>query len=112
MEQKENAKLVAKVVEIPTGLAYTCISLGFVTAGIILYTLFMAAAFKIKLFEGLQRWPTISKLAVLGGPALIALGFYFSTVQTRRYMVVPLLVYLLITNLGRLVISLRSKELP
>jgi hypothetical protein len=112
MEHKAKVKRFINVVEIPTGLAYVWISLGFVTAGLILYTVFMVAAFKIKLFEGLQWWPTISKLTLLGGPALIALGLYFSTVETSRHMIVPLLVYFSITSLGRLVISLRSKDRP
>lgn len=109
MERKADVKFYINVVEIPTGLAYGWIFLGFVTAGILLFALFMAAAFKIKLFDGLQQWPAISKLTLLSGPALIALGLYFSTIETSRYMVLPLIAYFLITSLGRLIVSLRSK---
>ena len=82
------------------------------TAGIVLYALFMVGAFKIKLFEGLQGWTMISKLTLLSGPVLIALGFYFSTIQSSIYMIVPLVVYFSTSSLGRLVVSLRSKEGP
>jgi hypothetical protein len=74
MQQRREAKLVDFVVHIPTGLAYAWIFLGFVTAGMLLYAFFMAAAFKIKLFRGLQPWSAISKLALFSGPPLIALG--------------------------------------
>jgi len=100
MQQRRETKLVDFVVHIPTGLAYAWIFLGFVTAGMLVYTFFMAAAFKIKLFRGLQQWFAISKLALVSGPPLIALGLYFSTIQTRYYLLVPLAVYYSIRTLG------------
>jgi hypothetical protein len=100
-------KSVDVVVHIPTGLAYMWIFLGFVTAGLLLYGFFMAAAFKIKLFEGFRKWPTLSKLALFSGPPFIALGLYFSTIQTRDYMLIPLVVYLLISYLA---LRLKSKD--
>jgi hypothetical protein len=111
-QQRTEAKLVANVVYIPTGLAYVWIYLGFVTAGMLLYTFFMVAAFKIELFRGLQQWPAISKLALFSGPPLIALGLYFSTMQTRYYMVIPLVVYFSISTFGGRAIALKSKEPP
>jgi hypothetical protein len=44
MQEKTEAKLVVNVVHIPTGMAYAWIYLGFVTAGMLLYTFFMAGA--------------------------------------------------------------------
>jgi hypothetical protein len=100
MQLRTEAKTVDFVVHIPTGLAYAWIFLGFVTAGILLYTFFMAAAFKIKLFRELQQWSAISKLALFSGPPLIALGLYFSTIQTEYYMLIPLAVYYSISSFG------------
>ena len=77
MQQRRETKLVDFVVHIPTGLAYAWIFLGFVTAGMLVYTFFMAAAFKIKLFRGLQQWSAISKLALVSGPPLIARTILF-----------------------------------
>jgi hypothetical protein len=110
MQKRTEAKLVANVVYIPTGLAYVWIYLGFVTAGTLLYIVFMAAAVKIKLFRRLQQWPVISKLALFGGPPLIALGLYFSTIQTRYYMVIPLAVYFSISTFGWRAMALKFKE--
>jgi hypothetical protein len=112
MQQRTESKLVANVVYIPTGLAYVWIYLGFVTAGALLYIFFMAAAVKIKLFGGLQQWPAISKLALFSGPPLIALGLYFSTIQTRYYMVIPLVVYFSISTFGWRAMALKFKEPP
>jgi hypothetical protein len=110
MQQRTEAKTVDFVVHIPTGLAYAWIFLGFVTAGILLYTFFMAAAFKIKLFRGLQQWSAISKLALFSGPPLIALGLYFSTIRTEYYMLIPLAVYYSISTFGWRATALKSKE--
>jgi hypothetical protein len=100
MQQKSDAKSVAYVVHLPTGIAYAWIILGFVTAGLLLYAFFTAAAFKIKLFRGLQQWSAIAKVGLFSGPVLIALGFYFSTIPTGYYMLIPLIAYLLITSFG------------
>jgi len=102
----------ATIVDIPTGLAYGWIVVGFVTAGLLLYAFFMAAAIKIKLFSGLQRWPAISKLALFSGPPLIALGLYFSSLQTGYYMLIPLVVYFSITTFGLRAIASKFKEPP
>jgi hypothetical protein len=69
-EQKTEAKSVANVVHIPTGLAYAWIFLGFVTAGLLLYAFFMAAAFKIKLFRGCDSGPRYRNLFYLAGQLL------------------------------------------
>ena len=112
MQQRTDAKLVAFVVHIPTGLAYAWIFLGFVTTGMLLYAFFMAAAFKIKLLRGLQQWSAISKLALCSGPPLIALGLYFSTKQTSYYMLIPLAAYYAISSFGWRATALKSKEPP
>src|ERR1700722_15250186 len=100
MQQRTDAKLVDYVIHLPIGLAYVWIFLGFVTAGLLLDIFFMAGAFKIKLFRELQQGPAISKLALFSGPPLIALGLYFSTIQTSYYMLIPLVVYYAITTFG------------
>jgi hypothetical protein len=112
MQQRTEAKSIANVVHIPTGLAYVWIILGFVTAGLLLYAFFMAAAFKIKLFRGLQQWPAISKLALFSGPPLIVLGLYFSRIQTGYYMLIPLAVYYAISSFGWRTTDLKSKQPP
>lgn len=111
MQQRTEDKL-AYVVDIPTGLAYAWIFLGFVTAGMLLYIFFMAAAVKMKLFRGLQQWPAISKLALFSGPPLIALGLYFSTIQTRSSMLIPLVVYFSISTFGWRAKASKFKEPP
>ena len=111
MQQRTEYKL-ATIVDIPTGLAYCWIVVGFVTAGMLLYAFFMAAAIKIKLFSGLQQWPAISKLALFIGPPLIALGLYFSSLQTGYYMLIPVVVYFSITTFGWRAIDSKSKSPP
>jgi hypothetical protein len=112
MQQKTESKSVAYVVHLPTGVAYVWIILGFVTAGLFLYAFFTAAAFKIKLFGGLQQWSAIAKCGLFSGPPLIALGLYFSNIQTSYYMLIPLAVYFLITSMGWSSIASKSKEPP
>jgi hypothetical protein len=112
MQQRPNAKLLAYVIDIPTGLAYAWIFLGFVTAGMLLYALFMAAPVKIKLFRGLRQWPAISRLALMSGPLLVALGLYFSTIQTSYYMVIPLIVYFSISIVSGRAKATKFREPP
>jgi hypothetical protein len=101
---------VAYVVDIPTGLAYAWIYLGFVTAGLLLYVFFIAAAFKIKLFWRWRRWPISSKLALFSGPALLSLGLYFSTIQTGYYMLGPLIIYFAISAVGCRAIAVKFEK--
>jgi hypothetical protein len=112
MQQRADAKLVGYVIHIPTGIAYAWIFLGFVTAGMLLYAFFMAAAFKINLLRGLQQWSAISKLALFSGPPLIALGLFFSTIQTSYYMLIPLATYYAISTFTSRSRVLKSKEPP
>jgi hypothetical protein len=110
--QRKEGKLVAYVVDIPTGLAYVWILLGFVTAGLLLYVGFMAAAFRIALFRRFKEWPKISKIALFSGPLLLALGLYFSTIQISYSMLIPLVVYYSITTFGSRAVALKFDKPP
>ncbi len=86
-------RLVGNIVFAPTGIAYVWAMLGYVPAGLLLYLIFMAGAFKIGLFEQLFEWPTISKIALASGPVLLAMGCYFSAVPTAYFMLIPTFVH-------------------
>jgi len=93
-------RLVGNIVFTPTGIAYVLTMLGFVTAGVGLYLIFVAGAFKIGLFDRVREWPTISLVTLIAGPILIAAGCYFSTIQTDYYMLIPTFIYTLLIICG------------
>lgn len=99
---KNLSKSVANVVFGPTGLAYCWAFLGYVVAGLSLYLIFMALAYKMELFEHVKRWPRVSQAALYCGPALMALGCYFSTRQTSYFMLIPTGIYAVLSIFGGL----------
>jgi len=99
-KSKNLSKSVANVVYVPTALAYGWSFLGFVVSGLLLYLAFMALAYKMDLFEHLQRWPKISQAALYSGPPLVALGCLFSTLPTSYLMLIPTGIYAVLSILG------------
>lgn len=93
---------MARVVFTPTGVAYGWAFLGYALPGVILYLLFMAAAYKMGLFECLEKWPKVSKVALGSGPALMVLGCYFSMMPPTYLVLIPAVIYVVLSIIGGL----------
>jgi hypothetical protein len=100
LKQESIGKLLGNIVFAPTGVAYVWAMLGYVAAGLGLYLIFIAGAFKIGLFDRVREWPTISQVALAAGPILMAAGCYFSRIQTDYYMLIPSVIYALLGICG------------
>ena len=93
---------MANVVFGPTMLAYIWIAARYIVAGLILYALFLVAAYQMQLFEHVKSWPTTSKAAVFSGPLLIGVGLYYSMQPASYWMIVPVGIYGILSIIGGL----------
>jgi hypothetical protein len=93
---------VAKVVFVPTTLAYGWLVVGYVRSGLVLFSVFMVGAHLMGLFRRITEWPVISKIALACGPTLIVLGCYFSTLKTAYAMLIPGAIYCVLSIAGGL----------
>ena len=107
MKEKDLATSMANVVFTPTLLAYGWIMVGYVASGLVVYLLFLIAAYKMGLFRDVLAWPTVSKAALFWSPVHIAIALYCSTQKTSYQMLLPELAYLILVIAGGL--ALRGK---
>ena len=92
---------VANIVYGPSTVAYGFLVMGDVWLALVLYFLCMSAAmFTLKLFRTLNKWPTISKIALFASPQYIASGLLFPIDALRYWVVLPVILYTGISIVG------------
>ena len=101
-KNKYLSELVANVVFSPTLAAYICVAVKYVITGSILYMIFAAAAYRMRIFKSLRSWPNSSKAALFSSPLLIGVGIYWSTQTASYWMMLPAVIYLLLSIAGGL----------
>lgn len=82
------------------GFAFIWLSAGYIRTGLLLYLASVAIAYRIGLFRRLREWPLSSKVTLACGPPLVALGWFFSTVQITYTMLIPILLYAALSMIG------------
>jgi hypothetical protein len=86
-------------------MAYTLVVVRYVTWGVGLYLVSLVAAYKIGLFRRLGDWPDISRATLFLGAPLVGLGLYCSTLPLGYWMILPVLVYLVLSIIGSLALK-------
>jgi hypothetical protein len=99
---KNLSKSVANVVFSPTLAAYFCVAVKYVITGVILYMIFSAAAYRMQIFKCLRSWPNSSKAALFSSPLLISVGIYWSTQTASYWMMIPAVIYMMLSIAGGL----------
>ena len=93
---------MANVVFSPTLAAYFCVALKYVATGLILYMVFFAAAYRMRILKCLRSWPKSSRAALYSSPLLISVGIYWSTQSASYWMMIPAAIYMVLSIAGGL----------
>lgn len=100
MKHESLGRLVGNVVFVPAAIAYCWTLVGYVVTGIALYLAFIVGALKVGLFDEVHDWPRVSQVTLVAGPTMVILGCYFSLLRTNYYMLLPTVVYTLLSIWG------------
>jgi len=85
---------VANVVYGPTTAAYGLFVVHYDWLALGLYLVFMLGArFWLGLFDRLNKWPTISRIALFAGPVYLASGFLFPADVIGYWVLLPAALY-------------------
>jgi hypothetical protein len=85
---------VANVVYVPTTMAYALFLVHYDWLALALYLIFMLGAkFRLGLFEHLDKWPTVSRIALYAGPPYLLAGFLFPAEVIRHWVALPITLY-------------------
>lgn len=101
---------MAKIVFGPTIVAYGWIILGYVVAGLVLYAVFVFAAYRLGLFQRISDWPWIAKFALASGLLLMGVGCFVSVLPSTYSMLIPAAVYVILTIFGGLALRAKNSE--
>ena len=102
---------VGYVVNAPTLVAYGLAMVHYKWTAVAIVVFFLwAAVLQLHLFHTFKRWPTISKLAVLLAPALIALGFFLPIDAIGWWVMAPAVSFGIIAYVGRVALRRANIE--
>lgn len=104
-ERPRTSHVVSTAVFVPTALAYAWMSIGYPRSGLALFLVFMVWSYLVGVFKRVSEWPLISKITLACGPPLIALGGYFGTEKTTYAMMMPGLLYCVLSIAGGLALQ-------
>jgi hypothetical protein len=93
MTRPRIADAITQAVYIPTAIAYICLAIGYLRAGLALYLVFIVVGAAVGWFKRIGEWPLVSKIILACGPPLLGLGYYFSTQNFTPGMYAPGFIY-------------------
>jgi hypothetical protein len=96
---------VTSVVFYSAGLAFIWVTTGYTVTGLLFYAGSMWAAHRLGWLQRLREWPLLSKIALVSGPPLVALGCFFSTRPPTYRVLIPFLIYVGLSMIGGLLLG-------
>jgi len=100
---------VMNLVFSPAAGAYFIVVVNHEWFGLAFYSAFLLMALRAELFRRLRDWPTISKMALITGPLLVASAFVVNVDVVRYWAILPGVVYTLLAVSGG--VALRQSRL-